>query len=81
MKRFLQKCYSNAYELPKGSSQGCRIKYPFPNVDRIAETVVNHIVDVSVDLMPPLAVGEHFIQIEYGELLAAETWYLGAALF
>jgi len=45
----------------------------------------NHIVDVSVDLMPPLVAGEHFIQIEYvdlyGELLAAETWYLGVALF
>lgn len=42
-------------------------------------------VDIGIDLLPPIAPGEHDIQLEYldihGKLLKAEYWYLGVALF
>lgn len=40
--------------------------------------------DISVDLVPPLAAGEHFIQFEsitiYDALLSADIWYLAVAV-
>lgn len=43
-----------------------------------------NLLDIGIDLAPPIAVGEHLIQIEYidlyGKLLSAEAWYLGVAL-
>jgi len=45
----------------------------------------NNLVDIGIDLVPPIVAGEHEIQVEYidiyGELLPAETWYLGVILF
>jgi diguanylate cyclase (GGDEF)-like protein len=42
-------------------------------------------LDVVIDLVPPIATGEHAIQLEYadlyGQLLPAGTWYLGVAIF
>ncbi|MCE3253866.1 MAG: hypothetical protein K0Q67_2886 [Cellvibrio sp.] len=42
-------------------------------------------LDVVIDLVPPITAGEHVIQLEYadlyGQLLPAETWYLGVAIF
>ena len=41
-------------------------------------------MDVSVDLVPPIAAGPHDLQLEYievySELLPASSWYLGVAL-
>lgn len=43
-----------------------------------------NLLDIGIDLTPPIAAGEHRIQIEYidlyGKLLSAEAWYLGVAL-
>lgn len=40
--------------------------------------------DISMDLVPPIAMGEQFIQLEsitiYNALLPADTWYLGVAV-
>ena len=51
---------------------------------RLSYAEFNHIVDVSIDLMPPFAAGEHHIRIEYidfyGELLPAENWYFAVAV-
>jgi diguanylate cyclase (GGDEF)-like protein len=44
----------------------------------------DNILDVVIDLVPPIAAGEHSIQLEYadlyGQLLPAGTWYLGIAI-
>ena len=44
----------------------------------------NNVIDVGLDLVPPITEGEHEITIEYadiyGELLPAAHWYLGVAL-
>ena len=41
-------------------------------------------VDLSLDLVPPIAPGEHQLQLEYvevhGKLLGADSWYLAVAL-
>lgn len=41
-------------------------------------------VAISIDLVPPIVTGEHQIQLDYidiqGELLPAESWYLGVAI-
>ncbi len=41
-------------------------------------------VDIGIDLVPPIAAGEHRIQLEYidvyDELLPADSWYLGVAI-
>lgn len=43
-----------------------------------------NLLDIGIDLAPPITAGEHLIQIEYidlyGKLLSAEAWYLGVAL-
>jgi diguanylate cyclase (GGDEF)-like protein len=45
----------------------------------------NNVVDIVIDLVPPIVEGKHHIQLEYidlyGELLPAENWYLGVAIF
>jgi diguanylate cyclase (GGDEF)-like protein len=42
-------------------------------------------IDVVIDLVPPIAAGEHTIQLEYADLysqlLPAGTWYLGVVIF
>lgn len=47
-------------------------------------SVETQVMDVSVDLVPPIAAGTHDLQLEYieihGELLPASSWYLGVAL-
>ena len=44
----------------------------------------DNLIDIGIDLVPPITAGEHQIQVEYidiyGELLPAATWYLGVAL-
>jgi diguanylate cyclase (GGDEF)-like protein len=46
--------------------------------------VNNNIVYIGIDVVPPMAVGEHYIHVQYmdlyGELLPPGTWYLGVAL-
>lgn len=41
-------------------------------------------LDIVIDLVPPIAAGEHIIQVEYadlyGQLLPAGVWYLGVAI-
>lgn len=44
----------------------------------------SNVIDIGIDLVPPIAAGTHQIHVEYldiyGDLLSAETWYLGVAL-
>ncbi|MET0357396.1 MAG: GGDEF domain-containing protein [Cellvibrio sp.] len=43
-----------------------------------------NVIDIGLDLVPPIAAGEHQLTLEYvdiyGELLPAASWYLGVAL-